>query len=732
MSNAYDDAVGLVDDATVEKGKEATTVQPLYQVYQGSRIAVSRQSGKRFMRMRDAALVAHEAVIKVWDECYKYYNANHLKTLITTRGMFKRGDGTENIFFSNLNIILPAVYGKDPNITCSTSDDGDEPFSKALEALINALFRRRDGLKAKAKIKKVAGNALLTNAGVLKLDFAKKDDSREQAIQEMERITRELGQAQTQEELDDLYGQIEALEMGMEVMLPSGFSLSGVLAHNLIVDPNAEEQDGTDAEWMMERCWYPTAGLQQRYTRPEDENDKDNSNRVLLYKPTHKAKFSPGGDSARDDGLGFVLEAIETGGSTPTAHTEDERTSYMYMYMTECYKVWDRTTRRVFLFHRDDWTWPLWVWDDPLNLTRFFPYFIISFDHSTGGTYAPGAMSYTFDQQDEINDMNRQKSRIRRAIFDFFYYNSDKIDPSEMEKFAEGLRGEGTSVQKILGIRAGELALKDVVESVAPPAAHYDTLFDTKPVIDSVNRITNISDAIRGVQFKTNTNVAAVQSYEQSLRLSVGAKVDVIEDVVADVALAVAEIAVQNYDQEVVAGYIGPKLAQGWKEMSLDDFNAQYSLTVVAGSMEKPNSVFKKKEAVEVAQAIGQFAQAAPGATLMIMLRVLQQAFTDIVIKPEDWDAIRQEIAAQLQRGDSTGGAGGASQPGQQQQQSGQQQQPQPQQNPQELVKRMDPRVKQKIVQMHQQGVPEQQIVQFIQQHVGANNGTARPEPAQQ
>lgn len=731
MSMTYDDGdVPNLDSVGVAPTKPVETTQPLYRIYEGSRIAVSRQVGKSFKRKMEASLAAHDALYLIMEEIFKYYNNDHTKTQTTQRGVFKRGDGTENVIFSNLNITLPAVYGKDPDINCSTSDEGDEPFCKALEALVNALFRRKDALKAKTKIKKATGTALLTNTGILKLDFTSKDDSRELAINEMTRITDELADAKTQEDIDRLYGELEALEMNMEVMKPSGFSLGQILPHNLIIDAYAEEPDGTDAEWQMERCYLPTGALNARYTKPEDESDEGNKNRVLVYAPTHKAQFTIGGAGERDDGLGVVMQAIDGKGNLPTSFTNDERTAYIEMYFTECYKVWDRVTRRVYLFHRDDWTWPLWVWDDPLKITRFFPHFIISFDHSTGGTFSAGATAYVLDHQDEINDINRQKSKIRRAIFDFFYYNSEKIDSQEAEKFVKGLRGEGSADKHLLGIKAGETALKDVIEAVAPPAAHYDTLFDTKPILDSINRITNTSDAIRGVQFHTNTNVAAVQSYEQSLRLSIGSKVDVVEDVVADIAGAVAEIAIQNWDIEVVTGYIGPKLAQGWQMMDLDTFRSTYSLDIASGSMEKPNSVFKKKEAIEVSQAIGQFAQAAPGATLRIMLNVLSQAFTEIVIKPEDWAAIDQEIQANLTKGVSTGSGGGASgQPTQ----TGQTQQGQ-QPDSAQLVKQMDPRVKARVVQMHQQGVPEPQIVQFIQQQLankGQGNDSAQPKPGQ-
>jgi hypothetical protein len=89
--------------------------------------------------------------------------------------------------------------------------------------------------------------------------------------------------------------------------------------------------------------------------------------------------------------------------------------------------------------------------------------------------------------------------------------------------------------------------------------------------------------------------------------------------------------------------------------MSLDVFNSQFALDIVPGTSEKPNSIFKKKEAVQIVQAIGQFASAAPVSSMKVALRVLEQAFTEVVIKPEDWDMMQQEMTMQAQRGNSTG-----------------------------------------------------------------------------
>lgn len=526
----------------------------------------------------------------------------------------------------------------------------------------------------------------------------------------MQRISDELSEVKKQEEIDRLYGELEALEQNMEVLQPSGFGLGNTLPHNLIVDPYAEQADGLDGWWMMERVFISTASLTARYTKRSDEEDPeaDEASRVLVYQPTHKAQFTPGGQGSRDDGLGVVLQAIDRAGNTPTSHTDDERTAYINMYYTECYLVWDRTMKRVLLFHRDDWTWPIWVWDDPLKISRFFPYFLLAFVMSTGGTVSVGETAYLLDQQDELNDINRQRARIRRTIFDFFFYNSDVVDKDEVEKFINSLRGVSQSGQHIVGIKAGEREISKMIEAVAPPSEKYEQYFDKAPVLEAVNRISNTSDALRGVQFKTNTNVPAVKSYEQSMRISVGAKVDVVEDVVADVAIATAEIAVQKLTPEDVEALIGPKLAEGWRQMDLATFRSTYNVTVVAGSMEKPTSAFKKQEAVEVAQAIGQFAQAAPGTTLKLMLRVLEKAFTEVVIKPEDWDALEAEIMANLQRGNSTGvnsasGGGAGSSEG-----SG----------------GVPPEIREELVEMARNGASQEQLVARLQELIGAQDGT--------
>jgi hypothetical protein len=154
------------------------------------------------------------------------------------------------------------------------------------------------------------------------------------------------------------------------------------------------------------------------------------------------------------------------------------------------------------------------------------------------------------------------------------------------------------------------------------------------------------------------------------------------------------------------------------------EFTRRYSVNVVAGSMEKPNSVFKKKEAIEVAQAVGQFARAAPGSVTKIMLGVLQQAFTEIAIKPEDWEGLTNEINASMQKGAPAGGAGGTPPAGQPPGVVGQPGRPAAVgADPQALMDRArsaSPEARQKVVAMSNAGASPQDILSFIGGQTGA------------
>ena len=79
-------------------------------------------------------------------------------------------------------------------------------------------------------------------------------------------------------------------------------------------------------------------------------------------------------------------------------------------------------------------------------------------------------------------------------------------------------------------------------------------------------------------------------------------------------------------------------------------------MKLASGSIEKPTTEYKKQEALNIAQALGQVGQSAPGMTMTLMLRMFQTAFSGLLIKKEDWKMLEQEIQANLTKGVSTNG----------------------------------------------------------------------------
>lgn len=724
--NSNDDPLGDdfdIDEVLKGENKPEAPPMPAYQMYPGSKIPVSKAYGSMWKNKIEATQKANELVHEAWEQCFAYYNNHQVKTAESSKGVFSRGDVTENVVYSNVNVMLPAVYGQDPDFAVNTTDKEDEDFAKCAHSLLNGLMKGKNLLNCKPKVKKAVGVALMTNYGVLKLDYVLKADSIEQVMEELDQVTREIESAKNQQALENAYGKLAAIESIASVFERPGPKLSNVMARNLVIDACAEMPDGTDATWMAERCFLKTSYLKHKFTRKEG----DSNCWYYIFKPTHKAVFAEGSGNTKDDAFGLVLQTLS---GDATQQENEEISSYRDLYFTECWLVWDKATRRTALFAADDWAYPLWVWDDYTKTTRFFPYFIIGFGLSTGQTATVGEVSYYLDQQDEINQINRQTARIRNSIFNFFFYNSHKISKADAEILMAAIKRGFVDEQKVIGVKVPEGAkIGDMFEALAPPSLQYEALFNKEPTINAINRISNTSDAIRGVQFKTNTNEASVQSYQDAARMSVGAKIEVVEDVMADMCKALLEQCVQNMGKEEVIGLVGKKIGEAWKNMSLDQFNSQFALEVVPGTSEKPNSVFKKKEAVQVVQAIGQFASAAPITSMKVALRVLEQAFTEVVIKPEDWDMMEQEMAMQAQRGNSTG-APAAPQPGQNQP-SG------PAAGagggdggiPPELAN-LPPEVKQQVEQMHASGAQPAEIAQFLQKYI-AQAGGAGPKMGQ-
>lgn len=626
------------------------TYEPVYRIYGDNRIPVSKVEGKLWRNRKDQAATVMKDVTDAWDLTYEYFNADQIH--IKDDGTYEfnhdklrnNKENTENLIWANNTGILPALYSQDPRVEITSNklnDAESDKLATMIERVVNVLFTKRvaPGLNLKNKARKAILNCALTNRGIIKVGYNFKSDANEQAINDINLIAKQLQDAKDINTIKELEGKLQALEEVINFASPSGPFIKCVRPYDLFIDPNAEDQDGTDAKWIMEREWLPTEYLKAKFGKQSDDTDEVES----IYKP---GKVLPVNAKGIDDNL--------QEGDDPLTLTDGDATNYKnYGYenaeqykrscLTECFWIWDKTKRRVYLYSNNDWSYPLWVWEDPYELEEFFPYYILNFHENPTQTLCKGEVSYYLDQQNTINMINSQLQKMRKFGFNHYLFDSNSgADIKDIMNWANG----GKNIVPIN--LPPNKKFEDVLFSGSVPYDKNQMLYDKQDLLRIVDMISGTDATTRSGEYKTNTTNLAIQTYVAGKSMRLDDKRDAIENWLGRIGWSIAQLCLMNMDQEQVAKLIGINNSQMWNNLSSDEIVNTFSLRCVGGTTVKPTSDSKKQQALQMSQVLGQFASASPY-TVIIMLQILQRAFDDVIVTEEDIEMIKNSILQQLQ-----------------------------------------------------------------------------------
>jgi hypothetical protein len=741
MADQLDDITdGIPDDVEANidrsvggtgKPKARKRIKPTYQVIGSSKIPVSLAQGKLWKSRLGQANTATSNAAESWQQAISYYNNDQLQHRIDRDNASGNLQGnqrlnnniteTENVVFANTTTMVPALYARNPKAEFTTQNEANKPLATLLERLVNVIGARKvtPGINLKPKAKRCVVTSLLTNRSWVELNWVQKADSSEQALEDLGALATELQKAKTPQAIQEIEGKIYQLEQAVDILQPSGPTLKVRSPFDVAVDPNSKELDASDANWIMVRDYIPTSFILAKYATKKGDEYKS------IYKPTHvmKAKIAEDTDPTRDDSDSFSLYDDE--GKASSFGFDDDET-FERSKMTEVRFVYDKVTRRVLMYNTKDWTWPIWVWDDPLQLDTFFPLFPLFFLDGPSGPLTKGEVSYYLDQQDAINEIVDEERRARRWARRNIFFNKNLVDQSDVEMVLNG--DDGTA--RGINIPA-DMKLMDVIGSIPPPSIQYKELFNKDSKYQAIDRISSVGSVLRGEQFKTNTNstTAGVTTEAQSMR--VDEKSDQIEDWIGQIYWGVAQLCLQFSDVETVVSMVGEEAREVWQNMSPQEIRQNFSVTVVGGSTKKPTSAAKKAEALELGQVLGQFANATPMAVI-VMLQVMQEAFDEVVIKEEDWTKIIESVQQQ-QAGPPQGA---------QPQQAGEAPQTTPDQQgggggipPEQLeqiLAQMPPQAKELVAQAIQSGTPPEVAIEAAMQQLQQGAQAQQPQQPQQ
>lgn len=711
-----------------KKRKKKTDDDPLFRKLGSSRIPTSKHLGKVWKSRRDIALRRRESsgIREIWEEAIRYYDNDQMSHRDDVSGGRVAGNRTkarrindevsetENIVYANTNTLISILYAKNPEAEITPIDEADEDFAVICERLVNVIASKpaAPGVNLKIKGKRSLLHALLTNRGYIEVDYIRKQYSAEQALATINELSTAYAEAKDPKELEEIEGKLIALEETIDVLNPSGPIVRVRHPATVLVDPAAECEDLSDANWVMYSDMLDVNYVRAMYGK---EGKDEKGEWMLQYQPTHV--LQAGGNDSLDEEINtFSILEGEEDDKSAKAFGFDDDTAFDRAKRIKVWYVWDKVTRRVFLFNDKDWAYPIWVWDDPLELDCFFPLAPIWIYTGISGVETKGEVTYYLDQQDAVNEMLSEERRARLWARKNIFFNTNVITADQAAAF---LRGDNDAAQG-LDLPEGS-KITDHIFAMVPPSMQFAELFNPARKLEAIDRVSSVKAVQRGAEFKTNTTNRAIEEYTANQNTRLDEKIDAVEDFIGRVMWMLLQLCLMNMEQEDVAPLLGDRDAQKWQRLSKDEITKKIQFRVVGGSTAKPTSRAKKEEALEMAQILGQFARANP-VSLVIALRAMERAFDEVTVTAEDWRMITEGMMAQMQQGapgpseQSPGGGGDSAGGGD------------PMEAIARVVDQLPPQAKQALGNALAKGVPVREALpRILQAAQKQGNGSAQP-----
>jgi hypothetical protein len=635
---------------------------PMYRIDPASKVAVSKHYGKLWQGRIDAGRAAAKHHHDAWDEAIRYYNNSQLDHregardgISGNRYFAKRRNRqwseTENVVYSNVRAMMPAVFTKNPQAEFTTVVDQYKPFVQCVEDLVNDLAGRRKepGLNLKVHAKQAIISAELCNLGWFEFGYTERANSLEAVQEEIMQLEKELADAKDTKAIREAEGKLMALEESLALVTPAGPYARYMPPHDVVNDPSAMLPDFSDAKWRAICQVYPTHYLNARYGE-KDENGVVKS----IYKPTH---VLVAGEGADDEIKNFKLFETDAEAS---AYGYKDKAQLQKAYQTKCWRILDKVTRRVFLYAENKWDWPVWVENDPYELPGFYNSVPLYFNTTPLGAYAHSNVVYYLDQQDGLNEINDEFRRARLDIKENILYDST-FDREVVEKWLKGPSPSANGVVVPDGKKLSDMILQkpNLLVNAMP-------FFDTQKLMQSINRLSGVTDVLQNSQFKTNTTNKAIENYNSTTTMRLDEKIDAIEDALGELFFGIGFLCARFMTKEEVADIIGDERAAAWTQLEPRELARIFSCQSVGGSTQKPTSAAKKQQALEMANILAQFAKYAPGTIIETTMMLFNEAFDELTL-PKDW-ALRvgKEAEAALNKGRTDQpqqGADGAAEP---------------------------------------------------------------------
>lgn len=603
--------------------KVKTEFTPSYKVLTKNKIAVSKKEGSLWRDRISMCVEKNKELIESWKEIKDIYmNNNKPSNDIEQKRLklYEQDRTYENLLWTNTNGINRETIMKLPSIEITEGRDEYAQIVQALKYGINNYMSQvgNNGLNCKEKLKKVDIGAQLTNRGIWRLDWNDIVDQ-DKILEEIKILEARLSDAKTINEIQEIEGELYAANEKLESSGMSGAQITLVEPENLLIDPNSQLESGLDADWMIEVRTEFEYIIKAKYGEGDgtvyagdksnisgDEEDRENANLDYI--------------SGEEDGQSNRNEKFR---------------------VVKTYYVWDRLKKRVYLYQDGRWDYPLWVWEDPYHLKRFFPFYILSYNRGSTTNNVMSEVSYYIPLMNSINKINSMMDKARDRAFNVSLVDRrSRVDEKTIQNITNGKPGA------VFVDVPENKRLEDMIRGMPTPGAENQMLMNKLDLYAMMQKMSSADNLTRGEEYKTNTTNMAISQYSGAKKTIIGVRVDAIMSFYCDVAKDILQMMIDKFSMNDWLKYVSPDDARLISSQYINVHDAGFKFS--GDDTIEPTSAMKKQEAMQLAQALGQFSAATPAVTI-VMLKVISRAFNEVVITSEDWQQIFNSLQQQMQ-----------------------------------------------------------------------------------
>lgn len=515
---------------------------------------------EKYKRAIDRSLDTNKERFKQYEKARGYYRGKD-----TAGGVEKV---RTNLIFSTISTLYPQIYAKNPDISFSPAEsvsessyDETKQFGKTAETLISRMLVRDARLKKRVKAQVRA--AMLCEVGWLKLTFQK--DVREDP--------------QIKNRMNDVQDDVERLRakaLNLEEAEGDEDLKIAELQQQLLSLQQSQEML-ISSGLVLDKVMTEDILILDETVRDFDDyiNSSAIAQRVWMTAEQFEEKFKRKPSSTANTWMG---KKIPGAGQDQNKGSSSDKDVGFYCV----FEIWDKTAQQIYTWCQGEECWCRDPFKPRTIGRRWYPFFGLCFNPVDGEFYGMSDVELLIKLQEEYNETRESLAKHRKYSIPLTVVRAGgSLSPEDLNNLKKATYGDTVVISG-----DSSVPLTNDINSLSGPPID-PALYDVQMIRADIEMVSGASDAARGMVMtaKTATEAEIMQS---GLVSRTAERQDTIEDMIEEMAAYSIEVLVGELEVPEVNRLAGEKAVWPMNK-DVDSIFNHLNLEIRAGSTGKPN-----------------------------------------------------------------------------------------------------------------------------------------------